>query len=55
MIIIAAAVLGAGLGVWNARRRDGTALDMLQYGAVTAIAFSLLGLIITVIVHRQLV
>ena len=55
MIVLAGAVLGAILGVWNARRRGGSRLDMAQYGAATAIAFALIGLIITVMIHRQLV
>lgn len=55
MIVVAGAVLGAVLGVWNAKRRGGNRLDMLQYGTVTAIAFALAGLIITIMVHRSLV
>ena len=55
MIVLAGGVLGALVGVWNARRRNGTRLDMLQYGAATGIAFALIGLMITVFVHRSLV
>lgn len=55
MIVVAGAVLGALLGIGNARRRGGRGLDMLQYGTVTAIAFALVGLIITIVVHRSLV
>ncbi|MDC0343450.1 MAG: hypothetical protein WAO69_04805 [Aestuariivita sp.] len=55
MIVVAGVVLGAILGTWNAKRRGGTRLDMLQYAAATAIAFGLLGLMITLVVHRSLV
>lgn len=55
MIVLAGAILGAILGVWNAKRRGGNRLDMLQYGTVTAIAFALAGLIITIVIHRSLV
>ena len=55
MIVLAGAILGALLGVWNAKRRGGRGLDMLQYGAATAIAFALAGLIITILIHRSLV
>ena len=55
MIVLAGAILGAILGVWNAKRRGGRKLDMLQYGVATSIAFTLAGLIITILIHRSLV
>ena len=55
MIVLAGAILGAILGAWNAKRRGGGRLDILQYATATAIAFALIGLIITVIIHRSLV
>ena len=55
MIVLAGAILGAILGAWNAKRRNGTRLDMLQYATATAIAFALIGLIITIVIHRSLV
>lgn len=55
MIMIAAALLGAFLGIRNVRKRKGSGWDMAQYAAVYAIAFSLVGLVITLIVHRSLI
>lgn len=46
------AVLGAIVGALVARRRKGTAVDMLQYGAVYAIIFALAGLFLTIMVIR---
>jgi len=43
---------GFGLGWWRAGKRGGNRLDQLQYGAAHAIAFSLLGLLIGVIIAR---
>ena len=54
MIVIVGAILGAIVGVRNAKKRGGSRLDMAQYGAATAIAFSLIGLIITLIIDRSL-
>lgn len=48
MIVLGSAALGAFLGVANARRRKGTALDLAQYGAAYGIAFAILGLFATV-------
>ncbi len=53
MIVIAGALLGAILGLMLARKRGGNKLDMAQYAASSAIAFSLIGLIATVIIHRM--
>ena len=55
MIILGAALLGAIIGGLQARKRKGNGLDVAQYAAGYAIAFALLGLIVTVIIHRQLV
>ncbi len=52
MIILGGAILGAFLGVANARRRKGNRLDMAQYGASYAIAFMILGLFLTLIIER---
>jgi hypothetical protein len=54
MIVIIAAFLGAVIGSVTAKKRGGAAADMAQYGAGYAIAFGLVGLIITVILHRSL-
>ncbi len=55
MIVIGMALLGASWGGFLAKQRKGNTLDMLQYGTGFAIAFALLGLIITIIFHRSLV
>ena len=54
MIVIAGAILGAILGALTAKRRQGTRADMWQYGAVYAIAFSLVGLILTIAIEKLL-
>ncbi len=55
MIVLGAAILGAIWGVIQARKRKGNRLDIAQYAAGYAIAFGLLGMILTVIVHRMVV
>ncbi|MCL3882609.1 apolipoprotein acyltransferase [Marivita sp. GX14005] len=52
MIVIAGAIFGAIFGALTARRRKGNRADMLQYGAVYAILFSLLGLILTIAIEK---
>ena len=52
MIVIAGAILGAILGAMTAKKRKGNRADMWQYGAVYAIAFSLAGLILTIIIEK---
>ena len=53
MIILGSAGLGAIIGVMTARKRGGARLDMAQYGAGFAIAFSLIGLIATIFIDRM--
>ena len=53
MIWTSAIVIGAILGATIARQRGGKLLDMLQYGAVYAIAFGLIGLAISVFLDRM--
>lgn len=52
MIVLGSAALGAILGVTNAKRRNGTKLDLAQYGAAYAIAFAILGLFATLALER---
>jgi hypothetical protein len=53
MIVIAAFLAGALTG-WNvARRRGGRGLDQLQYAAGYAIAFTILGMFLTIAVDRM--
>ncbi|WP_264213237.1 hypothetical protein [Leisingera thetidis] len=54
MIVIAGLVLGALTGAMKARKRGGNKLDMLQYGAVYAIVFGIVGLLATILMHRVL-
>ena len=54
MIVIIALFFGAALGAFKARKRGGNTLDMLQYGAVYAIVFGILGLLATILTHRVL-
>lgn len=55
MIIIIAAVLGAIIGGTMARRRKGRPADILQYAAVYAMLFALIGLFVTIMIARTLV
>ena len=52
MIILFGAVLGASIGAITARKRDGKPLDIAQYAVGYAIAFGLLGLILTIVIDR---
>lgn len=48
MIILVSAVLGAVVGFGIAKRRKGTVLDQLQYAAVYAVIFTIIGVLVTV-------
>lgn len=52
MIVIGAALLGAILGGFTARKRGGKSADIAQYVVVYAIAFGLLGMLATIVIHR---
>ena len=54
MIVIAAALAGAFIGLLTARKRGGNKLDMAQYAAGYALAFVVVGLIATVLIDRIL-
>ncbi len=54
MIVLAAAVIGALLGVRRARARGGGRADMAQYAVAHAIAFGLLGLFAAIAVDSFL-
>jgi hypothetical protein len=53
MIIIAGLLIGAAFGWLRAARRGGVRLDRLQYAAVHAIIFAVIGLILTIAIHRM--
>ncbi len=52
MIILFSALLGIGLGVLSARRRNGNRLDIAQYAAGFGIAFAILGLFLGILIER---
>ncbi|KIC39300.1 MULTISPECIES: hypothetical protein [unclassified Leisingera] len=54
MIVILGVLLGGLIGALKAKKRGGNTLDMLQYGAVYAIIFGVLGLLATILTHRVL-
>ncbi|WP_169053191.1 hypothetical protein [Falsirhodobacter xinxiangensis] len=53
MIVIAGLLGGAIIGAFQAKRRGGRAMDMLQYGAGYAIFLSLVGLLLTIVIDRM--
>jgi hypothetical protein len=52
MIILAMALIGAVVGVFQAKRRNGNRLDLWQYGGVYAILFSIVGVFLTLVIER---
>lgn len=54
MIVVFAALFGAGMGAMTAKRRGGNWLDMAQYGGVFAILFALAGLFVTIFFARMM-
>lgn len=53
MIVIAGAILGTITGIYRAKRRGGNRKDLAQYAAVHAMLFMIIGLFITIIIHRS--
>lgn len=53
MILVPALVLGALLGYMTAARRGGNRLDRLQYAAVYAMIFALIGLFAALMIDRN--
>ncbi|MBO9410459.1 MULTISPECIES: hypothetical protein [unclassified Ruegeria] len=52
VVVLGMALLGAILGAMAARKRNGSGADMAQYAAGYGIAFSLVGLILSLIIVR---
>lgn len=52
MIVIATALLGAILGGFTAKKRGGKAADIAQYATAYAIAFAIVGMLATILIHR---
>ncbi|MFK7835553.1 MAG: apolipoprotein acyltransferase [Sulfitobacter sp.] len=55
MIVIVLGVLGALVGGFTARKRSGNRKDIGQYAAGYAMAFMIVGMVLTVLVDRFLV
>jgi cytochrome c biogenesis protein CcdA len=53
MIVVAGLILGAILGAVTAKARGGKTLDLLQYAAGFGIAFSILGVFLTIFIERM--
>ena len=53
MIVLAGLVIGAVLGGLTAKRRGGRRLDILQYAAIYAIIFMLLGMFASIFIDRM--
>jgi hypothetical protein len=49
---LAGILIGAIFGAFLAKRRGGTALDLLQWGAVNAIIFGVAGMFILIMIER---
>lgn len=52
MIVIAGAVIGAIFGAMLARKQGGKPADIAQYAVASAMAFSVVAMIATVIIDR---
>lgn len=54
MIVIIAFILGAAFGVYRARKLQGSRADQLQFAIGFALAFTVVGLLATVILDRMI-
>ncbi|MEC8628734.1 MAG: apolipoprotein acyltransferase [Pseudomonadota bacterium] len=54
MIVIAGLIIGLVFGFIQGKRRKGTGFDIAHNMAVYAIAFALLGMVLTVIIDRSI-
>ena len=52
IIPLAGLLLGAIIGIFRANAKGGTSLDKLQWGAVFALIFGLIGLFILIFIER---
>lgn len=53
MIVLLAALAGFVVGALRARSRQGKLVDVLQYAVVYGIVFALVGLFVTIFIHRS--
>lgn len=54
MLVIAALLLGAGIGVLRARKRGGNRLDIAQHAAVYALILGLVALFASIFIEREM-
>lgn len=52
---LAGLLFGAAFGAFRARARGGNRLDMLQWGAVMAILFGIIGMFVLIFIERSYV
>ncbi len=52
MLVIIGAILGGIIGGTIAKRRGGKTLDIVQYVGIYALAFGLVGMLATLVIHR---
>ena len=52
MLVIAALIFGALVGVLRARKRGGNRLDIIQYATVHAIGFGLIAMFVSIFIIR---
>ncbi|WP_424833404.1 hypothetical protein [Ruegeria sp.] len=55
LVVLGMAILGAILGALTARKRKGSRADIAQYAAGYGIAFTLVGLVLSLILVRLVV
>ncbi|QPM89441.1 hypothetical protein [Pseudooceanicola algae] len=53
MLVLAGLILGALLGGLRAKKRGGNGKDIWQYAIAHAILFMLIGLVVTIVLHRM--
>jgi len=53
MFVLFGGLIGAILGGLTAKRRKGKGLDILQYAVVYALIFALVGMFVTLVIHRM--
>ncbi|MBO9464494.1 hypothetical protein TRP8649_02637 [Pelagimonas phthalicica] len=54
MIVILGAVIGALIGGFTAKKRNGNTADIAQYATGFAIAFALAGMVLTILLEKLL-
>lgn len=54
MIVLAGLILGAAFGATSARKKGGKTADALQWAAAYGIAFSMLGLFVTIFLEKNI-